>query len=369
MAAHRIERVEVLPVSLPVRSEDEPARRAQQHIFLRVETNRGAVGWGEARALPSWTGETAESITSSLRDYFAPVLLGVDPFARNAVMAAMNEIVTGAVSNGMPSAKAAVDTAVHDLQGQIAGIPIHALFGGRIRERVYLSASVRADTPETMREEAAQHAACRCLKVKLTGDSGLDAERLAACEEAAPNAEIWLDANQRYSPSKALRLIERLRDSSRVACLQQPGPSTDWFGMARLRDRSPLPIAVDEGCFQPHEVLRLASLGVADLVVLKLCKAGGLRPMLSIAELARQAGLELLGSGLTESGIGLAAALHVYCTLDLRLPPQLNGPQFLDELLVEGLEISGTEIKVPSGPGLGVTVNEPRLRALAALGE
>lgn len=357
----RISRVDVLPAMLPVRPhEDETRGAAQQHVFLRLETDGGVVGWGEARALPSWTGETLETITIVLRDYFAPVLLGVNPFARNAVAALLDEIVTGA----MPSAKAAVDIALHDLQGRIAGLPIHELFGGKVRDQVRLTPSIRADTPEAMGELAARFAGARSLKVKISGDVTLDVARLEAVRAAAPTVAIWLDANQNYTPTKALALFERIGGVDGVACLQQPMPSGDWLGMARLRARSPLPLAVDEGCFGVEQVLPLAQLGVADLVVLKVCKAGGLRPLAEMAAVARRAGLDLLGSGLTESGIGLAAAVHLCSTLDLRLPPQLNGVQFLDDLCVAGLEVEGSvAVRVPSRPGLGVEVDEERIRA------
>jgi len=266
----------------------------------------------------------------------------------------------------MPAAKAAVDIALHDLQGKLAGVAIHELLGGKVHDQLPLAHSLRAESPAAMREGALRFHDSGCLKVKLTGDATLDGERLAAVSDAAPQASIWLDGNQNYSPTSAMSMLERIRGIKRVVCLQQPLPSTDWFGMARLRQRSPLPIAVDEGCFSPHDVLRVAQLQVADLVVLKLCKAGGLRDLVRQAEIAQAAGLDLLGSGLTESGIGLAAAVHVFSTLKLRLPPQLNGPQYLSHLLVKGLEFNGKgAVKVPNGPGLGVEVDEELLRSFA----
>ncbi|MBI5834791.1 MAG: muconate cycloisomerase [Armatimonadetes bacterium] len=367
MGKDRIARVEVIPAALPVKTHEDSSRgEVQQHVFLRIETQDGAVGWGEARALPSWTGETLEGITTALSDYFAPVLLGASPFARNAIFNTIDEIVTGAVSNGMPAARSAVDIALHDLQGKLAGVAVHELLGGKTCDHLYLSHSLRAESPQAMREAAMRYHDSRCLKVKLTGDAGLDSERLAAVSDAAPQAAIWLDGNQNYSATSAMTMLDRIRSAKRCTCLQQPVGSNDWFGMARLRQRSWLPLAVDEGCFSPDDVLRIARLEVADLVVLKLCKAGGLRDLARQAVIAQAAGLDLLGSGLTESGIGMAAAVHVFSTLRLRLPPQLNGSQYLDEMLVSGLETTAKgAIRVPNGPGLGIEVDEERLRALA----
>ncbi|MCC7491878.1 MAG: dipeptide epimerase [Fimbriimonadaceae bacterium] len=362
MATERIARVDVLPTSLPVKPQEDASRGlAQQHVFLRLETTGGVVGWGEARALPSWTGESVEAIDAALRNHYLPVLLGINPFARNSALAALDEIITG----GVPSARAAVDMALYDLQGQLAGLPVHELLGGKRRDKLQLSQSLRADSPGAMREAARRMHDAHCLKVKLTGDPGLDAERLVAVTEGAPHVEIWLDANQSYTPTRALGLLDRIRSVRRVACLQQPVAGDDWFGLARLRERSPIPIAVDEGCLNATDVLRLAQLGACDLVVLKLCKAGGLLELVRAAETARLCGLDVLGSGLTESGVGLTAALHVYSTLNLRLPPQLNGPQFLHRLCVDGLEWSAGDLRVPSAPGLGVRVDEELIRSLA----
>lgn len=363
MGIHRIARVDVLPAALPVRPDEDDSRgRSQQHVFLRLETDQGVIGWGEARALPSWTGETLESTVAALSNYFTPVLLGVNPFARNAIMATCDELITGT----MAAAKAAVDTALYDLQGKIAGLPVHEFFGGKRRDLIRLSHSLRSGSAEQIREAAQQHHDSRCLKVKLSGDPGHDAERVAAVIDGAPAADIWLDANQNYTATSAVKLLDRIGDFKRIACLQQPVPSKDWHGMARLRQRSPIPIAIDEGFSTAEDVLRLAPLGVADLIVLKLCKAGGLRELVDTATVARASGLDVLGSGLTESGVGLAATLHVYSTLDLRLPPQLNGPQYLETLVAAGLNIDhGAAISVPNKPGLGIDVEEETIRSLA----
>jgi len=363
MAIHRIARVDVLPAGIPVRpDEDESRGRSQQHVFLRLETDQGVVGWGEVRALPSWTGETLEATVAALSNYFTPALLGKNPFARNAIMAFCEELITGT----MAAAKSAVDTALYDVQGKIAGIPVHEFFGGKRRDKIRLSHSLRSGTPEQIREAAQKHHDSRCLKVKLLGDPGHDAERVAAVVDGAPGADIWLDANQNYTATSAMMLLDRVGGFKRIACLQQPVTSKDWHGMARLRQRSPIPIAIDEWFNTPEDVLRLAPLGVADLVVLKLCKAGGLRELVDTATVARACGLDVLGSGLTEAGVGLAAALHVYSMLALRLPPQLNGPQYLETLVADGLQIeNGTAILVPNRPGLGIDVDEETIRSLA----
>jgi muconate cycloisomerase len=169
-----------------------------------------------------------------------------------------------------------------------------------------------------------------------------------AVSEARPDVDIWLDANQSYRPIYMETFLKQIAGMSQVRCLEQPVKSIDWFGMKRVRDKSTLPIALDEGCFNSYDVARLARMEAGDLVVLKVAKAAG-----------------LLGSGLTDSGVGLAAAIHLYSTLDLLLPPELNGPEFLSDLMVDGLQIDGCTVTVPDGPGLGIKVKEDKIRAQA----
>jgi muconate cycloisomerase len=368
--SHRIARVEAIPARVPFkvdfrigRGQVGAAGVGGDHVFVRLETADGAVGWGEVRALPTWSYETVEAITFAVRRYFADLLLGRDPFELNTLHRAMYERLTPAVSNGQPFAKAAVDIALHDLMGQIAGVPVHALLGGRVREHVELTYALSIAEPEAMAEAAREAAFCSCFKVKVAGDPAADAARVAAIAAAAPNSTLWLDANQSYSPALVGPLLEAIEGIPRVFCLEQPVKSIDWFGMQRVRRSSRLPLAIDEGAFSSYDLARVARLEAADLVVLKVCKSGGLRECGKSATVAEANGMGLLGSGLTESGIGLAASIHFFSSIDTLLPPELNGPEFLADLLVDGLEIDGARVRVPDGPGLGVRVDEAAIRA------
>ena len=131
--------------------------------------------------------------------------------------------------------------------------------------------------------------------------------------------------------------------------------------MRRVREKSPYPLALDEGSFSSFDVARAAVLDVADLVVLKVPKSGGVTNCKS-AVVSEAHGLGLLGSGLTDAGISLIAAIHLYSTLDLLLPPELNGPQFLADLYAD-VEMDGVTVTVPDGPGLGIAIPEDKIRA------
>jgi muconate cycloisomerase len=370
----RIARVEAIPARVPFRREFVIGRGAVgsaggagNHVFVRLETEDGHVGWGETRALPSWSYETVESITAAVREYLGPLLIGRDPFSLNAIHRAMYETLTPAVSNGQPFAKSAIDIALHDLMGQIAGVPIHALLGGKLRDTVDLTFALSIAEPTEMAEAAASYPAVSCFKVKVAGEPVRDEERIRRIAEAAPRTTLWLDANQSYAPARALQLLERVRDMERIFCVEQPVKSVDWYGMRQVREKARLPVAIDEGCFSAYDVVRMREIGCADLVVLKVSKSGGLRECLKSATAAEAHGVGLLGSGLTESGIGLAASIHLFATLETLLPPELNGVQFLESMLIDGLEVSGATVTVPDGPGLGIRVDEAAIRRLGSV--
>lgn len=334
-------------------------------IFVKITTGDGVVGWGEQRALPSWSYETADTITSVIDNELAPLLIGADPFAIEAFHRRADRALSPSVSNGFPFARAAVDLALHDLAGRLAGVPVHALLGGAVESELELCSAIGIDTPEAMADRVRSSSAYHAYKIKIRGDIDADVAAIRAITEPAAGKPIWLDANQSYRPSSLHQLLRAVGDVPNLYCVEQPVPSTDWAGMIRIRERTDLPLAIDEGSFTAADLARSAVLGAADLVVIKIGKAGGLRQALRTAAVAKAYGMEILSSGLTDCGIGFAAALHLFSLLELALPAELNGPELLTELYVDGLEIDNAIATVPTGPGLGVEVDEDRIRATA----
>ena len=339
------------------------ADAAGHHIFVKITTDDGCIGWGEQRALPSWSYETTESITTTIRHYLAPLLLGRNPLNLNEIHDAMYQALKPAVSNGHPFAKAAVDIALHDLGGKLLNVPLHTLFGGKRHDTLPLCYALSIDTPEIMGLKAKALSPCSCFKVKVAGNPTVDEERLRAVHEAMPDAKLWIDANQSYIPSNALELLKRVADIHEIYCMEQPVASQDWFGMKRVREGATIPIAIDEGCFTYFDLAKIARLECADAVVLKVCKSGGLGECLKSGHVAEANSLELLGSGLTEAGIGFIASVHLFATLNLVLPAELNAPAFLETMALSGVEIRDHVVTVPEGPGLGVTPDEDYIKA------
>jgi muconate cycloisomerase len=367
-----IKKVDVFPTSVEFkhtfvigRGKVGTAGQGGRYVFVRVESADGHVGWGETNTIPSWSYETLESVTSTIRNYLAPIVLNRSPFDQVYFQKQFDERLTPAVSQGFPFAKSAVITATLDLAGQITGLPLHRFFGGKLRDKIELTYALSIDTPQAMADVARSYPFVKCFKLKVSGDEKVDAARVRTVIEARPDADIWLDANQSYRPIHMETFLRSIASLEQVRALEQPVPSVDWFGMKRVRERSQLPIAMDEGCFSSYDVARLARMEAGDLVVLKVAKSAGLWGCQRSAIVAEANGLGLLGSGLTETGVGLIAAIHLYSTLELQLPPELNGPEFLTDLMVDGLEIQGATVTVPDGPGLGIKVKEDKIRANA----
>ncbi|WP_328323599.1 muconate cycloisomerase [Kribbella sp. NBC_00382] len=370
----KIRSVEVFPVAVPfarqfvlgsgaVGSPDKPPDQAAAVVFVKLTTEDGVVGWGEQRALPSWSYETAETIAVVIKRHLEPILLELTPFDVELFHQRVTKRLSPSVSNGFPFARAAVDLAMHDAAGKLAGVPVHALLGGKLHDEIPLCSAIGVGAPDVVKEHAQQSSDYSAYKVKIGGDLDSDAAAIETVAEVAGAKPLWLDANQSYRPSALKQLLDRTSHVRTIHCVEQPVPSTDTLAMHRLRELIDLPIAIDEGSFTAQDLARAIRLDAADLVVVKICKAGGLRNALKTAQVALSAGIEILASGLTDCGIGFAAALHLFSQLDLALPAELNGPELLSDLYVEGLTITKAVATVPTAPGLGVQVDEDRIRA------
>ncbi|HEY9290390.1 MAG TPA: enolase C-terminal domain-like protein [Microlunatus sp.] len=367
-----VDRVEAFCVPVPFRHRfvlGSGAVGDREHtgdvIFVKITTTDGVVGWGEQRALPSWSYETAETIMAVIEKHLAPLLIGLSPFAVEQFHRRAASALSPSVSNGFPFARAALDLALHDAAGRAAGLPVHQLLGGRWLDEIPLCSAIGIDEPGQVAERVRESAAYHAYKIKISGRVAADLAAVRAAVDAADGKPIWLDANQSYRPAALHQLLAGLRDLPGLFCIEQPVPSTDWAGMQRLRADLDLPLAIDEGSFSAADLARTAVLGAADLAVIKICKSGGLRQAQRTAAVAQAHGIELLASGLTDCGVGFAAALHLFSALDLALPAELNGPELLDDLFVDGLNIRDAVAQVPTGPGLGIDVDEQRIRSTA----
>jgi L-Ala-D/L-Glu epimerase / N-acetyl-D-glutamate racemase len=256
----------------------------------------GVSGFGEAAPIDRY-GESAESALAWLHG----VVLGDHPFA-------LDELDTG-LPPGEQAARAAIDAALHDLQGKLVGRPVYSLLGLR-RVGPPTSWTVWLGDPDDMarRAERAQERGFLRLKLKLGGRDGLDLERVRAVR-AATDLPLQCDVNEYWTLDEALEYLPQME----LEYCEQPLPAGDPDG-PELKRRSPLPIYVDEDCHVLADVAACAER--AHGVNIKLAKSGGIREAVRIVHAARALGLGLMLGCMVESGLGIAAGAHIASLMD-----------------------------------------------------
>ncbi|GLX02382.1 dipeptide epimerase [Microtetraspora sp. NBRC 16547] len=370
-----VERVETFVVELPsirsfsisggsVTTAGKPAER----VLVKV-TAGGLTGWGEATPTPAWTYETVESISTTIHHYLAPALLGRPAWDLDGACATYEKVINRGLTIGSPIAKSALDIALHDLLGRALGVSVGVVWGQRRVDRIKLGWIVAGQTPAEVRQavEEGRAQGYQAYKVKVgLHDEATDVSVVAAVREAAPDAPIWVDANQAYTVDGALRMARRLVDLD-VSAFEQPLPANDITGLRRLRDHSPLPVALDESLRHPSDMATFVKLDAVDIAIAKVQRSGGLTLSRRLCQLAEDAGLRIMGSGLTDTDLGFAASLHLFAAFGVDTPVDLNGRQFVHSAYVGGstVEVVDGTALVPTGPGLGVEVDEDAVRALS----
>jgi muconate cycloisomerase len=341
---------------------------AQSYVIVELRLANGVIGVGEAATLggPRWSEESVESIKATIDTYLAPALAGAAAERFVSARARMDE---AAKRNN--AAKAAIESALFDAVGRTLGVPAVQLLGGAVRDSVPVLWTLASGDAVQETEEAERKIAARLhntFKVKI-GAQTPEADmarmrRLAGALEG--RATLIVDANQAWDETTALRCLPVLAEIG-VTLVEQPLPAWNILGMARLRARSAVPLMADECVFSTHDMLDVARAGAADVVSLKLVKHGGLLATRDVAAVARAAGIGLYGGCLLESSIGAAAHLQVFAGLrELSWGCEHFGPQILTgDLVTEPLRFEDFHIHLPTGPGLGVTLDPGQLRRYA----
>jgi len=364
-AAVRIRRVEVFHVVYPVsgyfRFFAKPERPA---VFVKITAEDGSAGWGQSVPTPSWSYETVESVVSTIRDYLAPVLIERDALDIAGAHEAMNRAIAPSFSTGMPIAKAGVDLALHDLAGRLTRRPLAAVWGRRPLERIRLSWTVNArDLDEASRlVEDGRQRGYRHFNIKVAPDPKFDVELAKRVRALAPDSFLWADANGGYDTATALAAAPKLADAG-VNVLEQPVAANRLSGFRELKRQGALPILMDEGVVSPVELVEFIRLGLLDGVAMKPARTAGLWDARRQIEILRDAGLMVLGSGLTDPDVSLAASLVLFGAYQVTHPAALNGLQFLTgSFLKIPFRLEDGALRVPGGAGLGVEVDEEAVR-------
>ncbi|MGQ9732557.1 MAG: mandelate racemase/muconate lactonizing enzyme family protein [Candidatus Zipacnadales bacterium] len=370
----KIERIEVFPARIPTIGRfkffegPEGVPLGRPTVMIKIIADDGTVGWGESVPIPKWAYETLEAAVIVIDRYLAPALIGRDPFDLDAIHATMEAALAPGFTTGMPITKAGLDIALHDLAGKLAGESLAQRWGRSKGGPFTLSWTLNPKTLDELDEliQQGKERGFRHFNVKVAPDPKFDVEMCGIVKRRVPDGFLWADANGGYDVATALEVAPRLAEVG-VDVLESPIRPNRIAGYQELKKQGALPILMDEGVISPTDLVEFIQLGMLDGVAQKPARCGGLVSCRRQIEILLDAGLMWLGSGLTDPDISLAASLALFGAYGLQKPAALNGPQFLSEsVLKEPLVPQDGVLSVPDGPGLGIEVDEHKVRDLSA---
>ncbi|WP_307781279.1 mandelate racemase/muconate lactonizing enzyme family protein [Agilicoccus flavus] len=359
----RITRIEAVPFAIPYVKPLKFASgevRTAEHVLVRVHTHDGLVGVAEAPPRPFTYGETQASIIAVVEQVFAPQVLGLSSLAREQVHARLRRTV------GNPTAKAALDMALWDIVGQAFGATVTELLGGH-GTSMRVSHMLGFADPAAMVDEATRMSetyGISTFKVKVGRHPvELDVAVCRALREAFGDAvELYVDGNRGWTPSESARAL-RLMDDLDLTLAEELCPADDVLGRRWLVRQSRIPVVADESATTPGEVTRELLGGSADAISIKTARTGFTDSQRVLFQ-CEGMGVEVVMGNQIDGQLGTACTVAfgaAYASTSRRAGELSNFLDMSDDLLAEPLEISGGELAVREGPGLGLRIDEAKL--------
>lgn len=364
-----VERVETVLIDLPTIRPHKlsvATMNGQTLMLVRIRCSDGVTGIGEGTTIGglAYGGESPESMKLAIDTYLAPVLLGQDATRVQALMARVGKMVK---ENRF--AKSAVETALLDAHGKRLGLPVSELLGGRRRDRLPVAWTLASgDTARDIAEaeqmlDLRRH---RIFKLKIGArDLRQDIAHVAAIKRAlGDRGAVRVDVNMAWSETEAALGMAALADAG---CELVEQPVAQAGALARLVRRFPLALMADESLTGPDSAFDLARVHGADVFAVKIEQCAGPFNALRVAAIADAAGIGLYGGTMLEGAVGTIASAHVFATFaNLQWGTELFGPLLLtEEILTQPLDYSDFELTVPTGPGLGIALDEDRVAFFA----
>jgi muconate cycloisomerase len=373
--------IEAIPFRLTPRREFKWAGLRVElggFVLVRVRTDAGVVGYGEATPLPDWggdfgrhAGETQATVVAMIRDVLGPALIGRDPTAVTTARRVMDAVAAGNVY-----AKCAIDIALHDVWGKTVGLPVYRLLGGACRDSVPVAHMVGLMHEREALEEglAAVADGLKALQIKGGAEPARDVRLVSALRrEVGADVHLRVDANQGYKDAKsALGHVRRLQDAG-VDSVEQP--AVGIRAMAEVTRGSTVPIIADESCWNAHDALDVVAARGADWLSIYLAKAGGFVGARQIGAVADATSMLCDVNGSIESGIGNAANLHfalatpaveLACVIPISAPAgshpyRIGGRYYEDDIVTEAFAVRDGALLPLDRPGLGIQIDERKL--------
>ena len=338
----------------------------QAILLAKISCSDGVVGVGEGTTIGglSYGEESPEGVKLAIDTYITPLLIGLDADRPAEAMALINRHAAG-----NHFAKCAVETALMDARAKRLGTAVSELLGGRVRDRLpvlWTLASGDTDRDIAEAETMLDRRRHNAFKLKI-GKRSLsdDLAHVAAIKRAlGDRASVRVDVNQAWDEATAKKALTMFADVG-VDLVEQPIARTNPSGMARLTARSAVAVMADESLHGAHDAFQLAAGAAADVFAVKIAQSGGLSGAKSVGAIAEAAGLGLYGGTMLEGAVGTVASAHLFATFPtLAWGTELFGPLLLTvELLQIPLDYSDFTLAVPTGPGLGIALDEDAVAA------
>ncbi len=377
---------EVFHVAVPTRRDHGWATKMATpigyHAILKLETDDGLVGWGESPAGETWGGadgrhygETPETVQHFVEKHLFPAIADSSPFQIANIHYKMDKVV-----KGNPYAKALLDMAIYDVAGKALGLPVCELLGGDFRPSIEITHSLGIMDIDRCIEEAkiAVSEGALTLKCKTGLDPDRDIELVRRIrEEVSDTVKIRVDANEGYSSvSEAVRVTKAQEEYGIFLC-EQPMMGTEM--LARVAERVDVPVMADESAWTSQDIIELNRARAAECFSCYVTKPGGLYRAKQQGDVAAALHMQCDIGGSVELGIGNAANLHLGAALpNAILPsvcpvskpagghgPKIAGNYYLDDIIVETFQFKDGHVFRPKGAGLGITVDEQKIKDYA----
>lgn len=358
----KIDAIEAIPFRIPLTEKKIWARGvldAAEHVLVRIKTDNGLTGIAEAPPRPTIYGESLRSIVTAIEDWFGPAVIGLDPYETEKMLDRFERWV------GNPTARAAVDMALTDIKAQAAGVPVYKLLGGWI-DQVPVCVRIPTGTADSVVRSCAyflDQYGINTFKIKVGMKSHEDVATLRAVrKELGPTARLCPDANQGYDPQTAIRVLKSVEDLD-ITLFEEPCRIDNDRGRQQVARSTMIPLMGDESCTNLVEVRRQLSLGAVSIVSIKVARTGFAISQ-RIAHLCESESVVNLCGTQADSSIGVICGAHFAASCrNVQLASELTGfLDMADDLLVEPPKIEKGMINLSERPGLGIRVDEVKLK-------